>query len=261
MRWDGHLPEYDAFGREVGEDTLAEAGWRRPSPDPSLTRPSVPPPAGRAEAGTPRVRRVRVKTGGRLAVVVLLLVAATLWIVGSAVKGLVEEIGDALPLDEVTLPAGPGPGEGEGAGSQTAGAARGLEAGSLLRPQRLASALAELRDVPGNPTMLRVAANRIDGNFVAADRMRIVQVDADGELRQVAEVPAGADTGLRLAAIDPSAPRRLLVAAERAHGLAPADVDYLAVMDFSGAVLWTAFYRGGPSVQGDARGRLTRRLR
>lgn len=276
--------KYDAFGRRVDEDTLAEAGWRVSdsargethtiqAPEPVTTTPppgSLPPPdlstvptvfdEARAHRRLPRKRG-----GGKLVVVLLLLAFGGIFFAGF-IGGIVEEIEDAtdssggfsfqIGSDESGGPATEAPqAPGTGAVPNVA------QTGSLYEPTRMRAALAALKKEGGSPMMIRVAADRLNTQLVDGGDLKIVEVGPDLKLRQVASAPAPQGvTTILLTSIDPRAPQRLLAGAERTHRLPAAKVSYMVAMEFNGSVMWNAFYEGGAHVQGDKAGKLTRRV-
>lgn len=271
------MAKHDAFGREIGEDTLAEAGWRGPDAAPVE---AVPVEAERVEAepaplvvssqeapaqpSAPVFRAPRSRSRGSRAVagvmlVFLAVVGAGAFAAFNAVRDTIEDGLPDIRLPEpeairVTPPDQPG---------ETGAPATGLAAGSLLQPQRLEAALAELRRAGGRPLLLRLAPDRIDTQLRDAESTRIVQIGPDGDLRLIATAPVGGGggDGVDLAAVDPRIPRRMLLAAERRYGLSPDSIDYLAVLSLSGELSWNAYYRNGSArVQAGPDGRITRRV-
>ena len=58
----------------------------------------------------------------------------------------------------------------------------------------------------------------------------------------------------------PAAPQRLVQRRRRAHPQAGSKIDYLVASEFDGRIIWGAYFKGGQIVQGDARGKVTRRI-
>ena len=251
------MPEYDAFGREIGEDSLAsfreagEAPAREREEPPTVRAPepteAAPPPP---EFVAPARARRRPARGG----IVLALVIVSTVIVGmvalvavglfGASKAVVDQIGDLTPPQ---LGAdGPEP--------------VGLGEGSLLRRASFERAIGTLRDAGGRADSLRVAPARIDTQLVSGERARIVQVQPGGELREITAVSgAGASTTpLNWNRIDPRAPERLTRAAARRLRIAPRQIDYLVLS--ADPVQWGAYFKNGRIAFGDRRGRVTRIL-
>jgi hypothetical protein len=249
------VPEYDAFGREVDEDPvaklrqatvepvaapLAEAGARaetEPEPEPEF----VPP----VRASPQFVRPPRRRHRGLAAFLVLIAVVALLgWaanVVVVSVDGRIDGIVNGPELEAPT----------------------GLEAASLIRRANFADAVATLRESGlGRPLTLSVRPDRIDATLVGDDgRMHQVQVDAEGELRELGSGsgpgPDRPTTAYRR--IDPSAPERLVRAGAERAGVRARRIDYV-VLNGGRPLTWGAYFKGGKSVIGDARGRPQRVL-
>jgi len=284
------VPEYDAFGREIGEDSLA--GWRsgasaQPAPEPvpvpesglepaprapewedaaPAPRPALATagsvtagdPLGTASAGTPPARpsvslpRRRRRSGVRwLVALVVLFVAVRL------VMGVAGEVRDTVRDIEIPSVAIPTPEAPEVAPT-------GLGAGSLLRPAAFERALSDLRGRRiGRIQNLRLAPERIDVSLLTRRGTLVTaQIRAGGELRRFGESGAGfgAIGTIPYTRIDTGAPRRLVRAAAERLGRPATRIDYLVATYTSGEVSWGAYFKGGAIFLGDARGRLTRRI-
>ena len=204
------MPKYDAFGREIGEDTLEGLGGSSAERDEDLARakakaaPAAAPPrepdtpifhgeasdpaapqrpvfvAPRAATPIVRVRRVGL---GCLAVFIvgpLLLGAAAVLLValsgGSDVKKALIDLPRPSESPEIAAkePAKP------------AKPPRGLERRSLVRRANFARALRRLRSARlGSVSSLRVAPERINaGLLTKGGRLRNVQLTFDGELKR-----------------------------------------------------------------------------
>jgi len=275
----GGVPEYDAFGREIGEDTLA--GWRsgaspQPAPQPAQEpepaapapspRPAVAAATGSVTAGDPLgpasaasapravVRAPRRRRRPKLRWVFLLVGA---WVAFRVVSGVTGEVRDAIrdiDLPAVTMPTP----------EASAVAPTGLGAGSLLRPAAFERALAELRGREiGRIQSLRLAPERIDVSLLTRRGTLVSgQIPAGGELRRFSESGAGfgaLDT-IPYARIDTAAPRRLVRAAAERLGRPATRIDYLVATYTSGELTWGAYFKGGAIFLADARGRVTRRV-
>jgi hypothetical protein len=303
------MPEYDAFGREIGEDTLAN--WRTgegataapspapppaPAPDPAAASPSSPPPQpvaassssppqaappqavpaplapspehdkplfsaspdpppeAAAEPYRPRPARGgrsrRPRVVSRLIVLAVVVVAGVNLLAGAGSR--VKDAVDGLPKFSVPTPAA------------RAADPVGLQAGSLIRPEHLRNALAELRrrDL-GKLDTLRLAPERIDATLLSPRGTLIsVQLRHDGEFRRFSESGPGfgGATTIPFARLDPRAPQRLVRAAAERLNRQPSQIDYLVPSISEGKVSWGAYFKGGAIFLGNARGKLTRRI-
>ena len=279
------MTEYDAFGRPIGEDPIAEQGWRRPGesggirqeweeaaeaeveappPPPTFatTADLPPPPAapGYSDASTFAVPRTARRSGARgvvlaVAASMVILAAVGIFAAGSAVDDAVEAVDDF----EALVPAVP-----DAETPAAAAPSSGLEGGSLVRRRNFAAALQAMRADGAERVMtLRVAPERIDYQVLLdGNRMRVAQVRPGGEVRTIATTPGAVPgTGVTLADVDPGAPERLVRAASRQARIPAQRIDYLVLLDLGGQLIWGAFFKDGAAhFQGDASGRILRRV-
>ena len=209
------MPEYDAFGREIGEDPLAS--WRAtepaakpqpepapapasadppaptpdppaPAPDPSLATPAPPitgSPTRREPPSSPRIRRRRPRVVSRLILLLVIVIAAANLIGGAADK--VKDAVDDLPT--LTPPA-----------VAPKAAPVGLRPGSMIRPAELRRALADLRARRiGRIRTLRLAPERIDASFLTRrTTLANVQLRHDGQFQRFSESGAGRIRGAEI---------------------------------------------------------------
>ena len=266
------MPEYDAFGREVGEDTLSQ--WKQGSSalpaEPAPQRPASPAPAAvtagdplgspaPAPAGSARPRRTpsfdpglqrrRRRRGTKLG---LLLVGA--WIAFNLIGTLVDKVGDAARTITVPNLSPPTP----------AKLPTGLGAGSLLRPAAFERALGDIRrrDI-GRLQHLRVAPERIDATLHTPKSTLVnVQVSAADGFQRFSESSAGfpATNTIPYDRLDPRAPQRLTRAAAERLGQPVAAINYLVPSRSDGKITWGAYFKSGAIFLADARGRITRRI-
>jgi hypothetical protein len=249
------VPEYDAFGREIGEDPLAafrtpaatpvppgrepapvEAARAQPEPAPVAQPEPAPPP--RPQFVRPRRRRRR---GG---VASLLVLGAIVAGIGLAANAAVEKGGDII--QSVTPErSGPPP--------------TGVRADSLIREDNFAAALKTLQGADlGRPLSLRVAPDRIDATLLKGDTLHIVRVTPAGDLQEFGRSQAATRAAVAYRAIDPAAPERLTRAG--ATRKQPArSIDYVLLTP-GPPVTWGAYYKRGRIVVGDRHGRLQRVL-
>lgn len=271
------MPEHDAFGREVGEDPLADLGWgtsngasgTAPAPVAAETAQSAPatsssmippsmsaptPPPSRVVPTTLPVPGANVRSIARL-----IRGAIALFIVGSILAGglavfnagsdAVEDIRNAVPAFPVT------PGGGGG----------GADAPSLLQPAAFKRAVRILgRETPGKIQTLRLDAGRISlTGFTPDGKHQVVTFEAGAEAPTVVSTSAGGNAAAGTFTYEdlrPEAMARALKGAGKRTGLGRRDVDYLTFSSFGGQRLWGVYYRSGKIVQADARGRVLRQV-
>ena len=275
------MPDYDAFGREIGEDTLA--GWRtgssaEPAPEPPppgppaaavtagdplgtagasappvsagataapVSAPPVSAPPARTRFQRPPRRRPRVRW-------IALLIAGWIGInVVSDVADKVDEAARGIKIPSLAVP------------SPEADAPVGLAPRSLLRPAAFERALAQLRSRKiGRIQSLRVAPERIDASLLTPRGTLVsVQLRPGGELRRFSESGGGfGGTGtIPFGKLDPTAPQRLVRAAAERLGRPVSRIDYLVASQTSGDVTWGAYFKGGAIFLANERGKITRR--
>jgi hypothetical protein len=271
------VPEYDAFGREIGEDTLSD--WRTsPAPAPPTLRRGVPepppvasappheeppqlerldipaaPPLGISSAPPAtarRARRRRPRVVSRLIILLVVLVVGGNVLVAAVTK--VQDVVDGIPDFQAPGVTSPKP------------APVGLQPGSLIRPAALAKALNELarRDL-GRLQTLRLAPEGIIATLVTRRTTLVtVQLGHDGKFQRFGESGGGyghLDT-IPYAQLNPRAPQRLVRAAAAKLNRPVTQIDYLVPSISSGQVMWGAYFKGGAIFFGDARGHLARRI-
>jgi hypothetical protein len=260
------MAERDAFGREIGEDSLAAMGWgtgsarptpadapavaAEPAPQPAreITPPAAatPPPADAARVAeappvrvtppprpaSPRpvtigLRRPRRRRGTSLGFfIVLMLVLVGLG--GGLFSVARDAVDDIQGAIEPATVAPPAPGE------------------SLLNPKPLKAALAKLP--PGTLQTLRVAPERIDAEVFSDGSLHVVQVRSGGGLTDVKTGVAVRQPKLR---VDAQAPRRMARAAAKQAGRPVDEVSYLVL----GRTGWDLFFADGRHYSGGPSGR------
>lgn len=244
------MAEYDAFGRRKGENPLEQLGSSAPAPAPV----SVPPPAARRSRALPVLVAVAA-----VVVMVSIGLSAALLAVGSD-EGTAGSVATEAAPGTAASPGGyePPPGPGQPGPASTA---RGLEPGSMLTRPVLARAVSALRVTEyGRPLNLRVEATRLDARLVTRKGlMRSVQVAPDGKPREQHAWQGGAIPTMPWDAVDPAAPQRLIRAAAEREGRSAADVNYLVLMPLPDPT-WGLFFKDGMHYQGDAAGRILRRV-
>jgi hypothetical protein len=238
------VPEYDAFGREIGEDTLAGLGGdsrararpapeQEPEPEP---RDADPPPRDPAPTFTvQRPSMPRRRSGAGVGCLIGLVILAVV-VVGPviALVGFVDDAGDTI--DEITDTI-------DGIAPDTDRVAPvGVTGASMVSRANFAQAL-------------------VSAQLVKGSRQRNAQIDFEGDFERGA-LTRGAPvaTALALKAIDPGAPARL-VRGSRRFGTRPKGIDYLVLSPSAGAgARWVAYFKNGVYVEGDLRGKVVRRI-
>ena len=288
------MPKYDAFGREIGEDTLEGLGASSKPPDESVwqertereeatweaaekvevarletaadaadAQAEQAEDARQAAAGAShwtassqtQVPTLRVKRSG--AAKGCLVAFAILILVGGAiVAGLVSFIGSVdIDTPDTSIITRPKL-------EQPQNAPKGLEGESLVRPANLAAALKKIGGAGGGITNLRVAPERIDATLLTpAGRLRHVQVKPGGDLERF-----GPDSGpgfdssktIPVSKLDPRAPAKLARRGAEEVGVPVTELQYAVPQEFDNAVRWVVYFTRARYVIGDARGRFER---
>lgn len=290
------MAKYDAFGREIGEDTLAGLGGssaereedlirereeaqahaapvddppRQPEapifeapvaePDPAASQPVFVP----ARAG--RKKRSLGRRAGCGCVTLIILIPILLVALGAVVTLLGI---DSEPEIETGLVDRPRPSESAeidaGKPAKPAQPPRGLESRSLVRRANFARAMKRLRAAKlGSVSSLRVAPDWIGAQLVTkGGRLRSVRLTFDGKLDR----GGGVGTGFKFvrtvpfAQINTAAPERLTRSAARRLGHKTTRLDYLVYTAGGGQFAWGAYFKGGRIAQGDGRGTFVRRI-
>jgi hypothetical protein len=273
------VPEYDAFGREIGEDTLAGLGGRdatvRPAPVPS---PAPAPEAPRTETPPPEasvfttpdapLRRVRERRGRGLGCLVGLVILAAVVagpiiavvsIVGSAsdtidgVTGVLDDIATIDPQDAPETPDVPVP-------------PVGIEGRSMIAPANVGAAFKRLKgDGVKRVSQITLRPDRIDAGTVKGRRQRDVLFTFDGSVQRGDARPANQALGtVALADLDPKAAARLVRNCAKRFRVRERGINYVIAMNDifagDGGHRWTAYFKNGIYVEGDERGRVVRRI-
>ena len=238
------MAEYDAFGRKTGENPLEQ----QPAPAEPVAAPAPATPAPRATKAFP------VALAAAVVVVIASIGLAISFLAGSSEDGAggpVTVEGGPVTVEEAP-PAAPG---------EPPAPDPVVDRGSLFDRPLLARAVKALRVAElGRPISLRVAAERIDAQLITSKGLlRTVQIGLDGEPRELNATQAGPVPSMPWSAVDPAAPHRLIRAATEREKRSAADVDYLVLIGLDKPT-WGLFFKGGTHYQGNAAGKLTRRV-
>jgi hypothetical protein len=270
------MTERDAFGNPIEESRLASqpltsgdplAAGDPPTSDDPLTSSeamgaSKPAPAP-APAPLRRQRRL-LGLGGCIGLLVFLapfLIGG--WFVYRAFDNAVTPTVDVIKdmreaVREQAKTAA------DGSRSATNGSPpRGLQRGSLLRPAAVDALLRKVRANPGGKLLLlRLAPERADLQLSrAGGGMSILQLRYDGGRSLVRTSSGGsASESIMFSKIDRDAPSRLVRSAARRLGRKTSSIDYLVLINILDGPRWSAYFKGGAAFQGDAHGKIVRRI-
>jgi hypothetical protein len=294
FRWDAPVPKYDAFGREIGEDTLSGLGGEGAgaAPTPEWTEaqvaeaaafgsaapearaaapdaPAAPQPAPRPAPSVPRfempatgapVVHVRRRSGlGCFVGLVILLVVVAIPIL--AVVSLVGSAGDAI--DDITgvIDSAPDPAVPE-AQEPAAKPPSGITGSSMVAQANFGKALRRLdRAGLGSPTFIRLSPDRVDAQLSKGSRQRSAQVDFEGDLTRSPASPGSNLDAIAFSQIDRAAPARLVRGSAARYGVREKGINYLVLMPYPGeGHRWIAYFKNGTYVQGDRHGKVVRKI-
>ena len=271
--------EYDAFGRKRDEAGLGDLGWGSAGDPDAVSNPETPTPTvSAAESGfsapqefktvitsgdTPRIWRPRRNP------LVWVIQLAILGGIGFGIYTAVDAGNDTVNSIRDTFEAiddvgAPGSGQGTADRGDTTVPEQVKPRDLFGSPGDLREALRIMeRELPGRITNFSIHRDGIHAQIVRNDVRSIALFAPDAEAPEVVTRVEGstASSSFSYEEINPTAASRLMQAANRRLGRAPADVDYFVVSDSAGAMQWGIYYEGGsPIALGDSRGRYTRRI-
>ena len=275
------MNERDAFGREKGEDTLADMGWsssatpRTPTPAPtpspaaatpnailtSLPKPAGPTlsageplvPSGDAPAWTPgpQASYVRRRKRRMRGVFIPLFFIVVIFAVGIGGAVSVFQTGsDAVQNFASSIDAAT---QNSGTTKTTTTDAPGT---SLLQPAGLKAALAKVPK--GKLELLRVAPDRINANVVVKGKMHVVNVSAGGEVTDIVTPATG--TGSGTIKVNSVAPSRIARTAAKRTGRRISSVSYLVLIHILGKDEWQLYFDDGVHFSASANGKQVHRV-
>jgi hypothetical protein len=266
------VPEYDAFGREIGENTLAGLGGEsqprrepvaREEPAPRVEQPPEQPDPSRVTLSVPKGAPITVipgrrrRTGGLGCFVALIFalivgapVVALIGFVGSATD-VIDDVTDAFDPDTLVLP------------QDVLEPPVGITGDSMIAPANLAAALDQVRSENyRRVTAIDLRPEKVTFTVVRNGRQRDLVIGYDGNLTPGDPSAANSASGtFGLGAIDRAAPARLVRGAAKRYRVRPQGINYvLAGPERGGGHHWRAYFRNGVYVEGDAAGRVIRRF-
>lgn len=270
------MAEPDAFGREKGEDPLAEMGWSEsPAAPAEVERADAAAPGALGEAttgpgaigeavpGRPSSRRRRrpsVRRGSALGCLpTLLFFGAVIAVIAAIGVPIVSEVSDSLDdidTPRIEGPPGSGPGEQDGAGAPP----RNLQRRSMLVRRNLAPALRDLRGkMGGRLHYVRIEAARVDLQVARRGRLVSAQARWDREPEVFQPITSPASTTFAWSRVDPSAPARFVRAALRQAGRPRAAFGYAVLVEAAG-LRWQVFLDDGTHFTASLDGRRVERV-
>jgi hypothetical protein len=282
------VPKYDAFGREIGEDTLEGLGgapkegqdWREEAyAQPAEAQPAeehvetgwtenAPPAedtqrrelAGQLssvlqQAATTRPQTVRVRRSGsgRGCLIAFVVVIA---VFGAAIGGIVNLV-SSIDIDTGGLE------EAIKAPVTQEPPPKGLEPGSLMRRAAVADFLRQISaDESVKLTNLHLTPARNSAQVLTSEgRLRSVAMTPGDKLERVGpDSGAGFDAvpTIPISKLDPGAPQRLARRGAREHGIPITELQYAVPSESTGQVVWVVYFTRARYVIGNAKGRFER---
>lgn len=132
---------------------------------------------------------------------------------------------------------------------------------NMLNAKNLRGALdVAQKDPGGRLTLLRVAPDRADLQLARkGGGLNLVQLRADGG-SSVTQTPGTPSKTIGFARVDVKAPSRLVRQAAHRLGRSTKSIDYVVLINVLDGPRWSAYFKGGAAFQGDAHGRVVRRI-
>jgi hypothetical protein len=271
------MSERDAFGREKGEDTLADMGWSSsvtpgtpistpnpaapsptPAPTPILTSLPTPGPtmsageplapgSGPAAAPGPRASYTRRRRGRMRGIIVPLFIVG-IFAIGTGGAVNVFRAGSHA-LDGFS-------GSIDAATQNGTSTTKTPSAGSsLLQPAALKAALAKLP--AGKIELLKVSPDSINATVIVKGKMHVATVSAGGDVNDIVTPAAGAGNFVK---VNSAAPSRIVRTATKRTGRSPGRVDYLVLIHLLGKDEWQLYFHGGMHFSASANGKKVHRV-
>ena len=268
--------EYDAFGRKKDEAGLGDLGWGSTGDPDATVNPATPAPEASPNApSTPQFRTTPMSTStglgrSRRNPLVFVVQVAVIFGVGLAIFFAVDSGRDAVDSARESIDGftrGGGGGEGGGGGGvnpEDSKIPEQVKSRDLFTPTGFRSALKVLeKEQPGEIVNFSMRRDRINLQVVRGGKNHVINFAADAEVPEdvsVSDATSSLD-GFSYEELNPTAPERLMKAANARLGQSKADVEYFVAQKWTGAIQWGIYYKGGkPIAQGDSRGRYTRQI-
>jgi hypothetical protein len=279
FRWDATVPEYDAFGREIGENTLSGLGGSETQQPQPQAEPAPPPPSeGFTEAAPAEPKQItfsvpegapvtvapsgrRRRAGGLGCLVALLILGVVVAGPVIAIVSFVDEASDVIgdvtdAVDSDTIPDLVQP-------DAPAPPPTGIAGRSLIAQDNLRGALREIEQA-GFTRLTRIVVwpERLSASVVKGGRQRDLEVTYEGDLDRGTPRPANAASpSFALSSLDPAAPARLVRGSAKRYRVKPKGVYVIAQPEVEpGNHHWRAYFKNGIYVEGDAKGRVIGRF-
>jgi hypothetical protein len=266
------MSERDAFGREKGEDTLANMGWSSsvtpgspiatPNPAPATATPTpiapgrpamsageplTPGPAPAWTPGPPASYTRRRRRRARGIIVPLFIIGIFAVAIGGAVN-VFRAGSDAV--DRITSSIETATQSGTSTTKSTPASGT-----TLLQAAALKAALKKLP--AGDIELLRVAPDRIDANIIVKGRMHIVQVTAGGDVRDTSTPATGSGSAVK---VNSAAPGRIARTAAKRSGKRIGSVSYLVLIHLLGKDEWQLYFDDTTHFSASANGKKVHRV-
>jgi hypothetical protein len=267
--------EYDAFGRKKDEAGLGDLGWGSAGDaDPSANPTTPAPEASPNVPSTPQFRTTPMSTSTGLGrshrnPLIFVVQVAVIFGIGLAIFFAVDSGRDAVDsarerIDDFTRGGGGAGGGGGGVNPEDSKIPEQVGSRDLFTTAGLRSALKVLeKEQPGEITNFSMRRDRINLQVVRGGKSHVINFAADAEVPEDVSVSEATSNieGFSYEELNPTAPERLMKAANARLGQSKADVDYFVAQKWTGAIQWGVYYKGGkPIAQGDSRGRYTRQI-
>ncbi len=251
--------EYDAFGRKVEDSGL---GWDTSgTPTQSTPAPAEFQTVSPVSTGPSKPRRNPLILLVQVAVIAGIIGAIVLAM--SAGKETSDTVRDTLNGFNAAKDSQPGGGTSVDDGDDSVPAQ--VKPDSFFTPKGLRAGLKILAtEQPGRITNFSMRKDRINIQINRGGKSHNVQLSAGAEVPEEfsasTATQSGNDRTITYEELNPTAPERLMKAANARLGQSPRSVDYFVAMKFLGPLTWGVYYKNSKIAQGDSRGRFTRRI-